>query len=280
MHDDRKRQLLAPAAALLVLLGSAHASAEEPRATTVEERLRAAKVTEATLAAQAANTEDWRKLDQIYAELAAEYPADAQVKNALAESLWDRNERRRAMEQWAAAEKLDPNNAVVLDHLADAWLAEGDVRKSATFAERAVASEPGNAGYHFTLANISFLFRHELADVGQTDSEAVLRKALGHFAEASRLAPGNAEYARAYAETFYGMAKPDWIAALAAWNRYLDLAPKKDFALAHVARVHLKLGQKAAALACLDKIQSSEFQRLKRLIEAQAAQLPEASAPR
>lgn len=280
MHDDRKRQLLAPAAALLLLLSGAHASAEERRAATIEESLQAAKVIEMTLAARGAGADEWRKLDGIYAELAAKFPADARVRNALGESLWSRNERQPAMREWAAAEKLDPRNPVVLDHLADAWLAEGNVRKAAAFAARAVASEPANAAYHFALANMVFLFRHDLTDAAHPDGDAVIRRALTHFAEAGRLEPRNAEYARAYAETFYSISKPDWQTALAAWNRYLDLVPRKDFALVNVARVHLKLGQKQAAMECLSKIQGAEYEKLKRRLESQANSLEDPPASR
>jgi tetratricopeptide (TPR) repeat protein len=279
MHDDRKRQLLALGAALLMLLGGANAPAEDRRAVTVEEKLQAAKVIEAALATRDASADEWRKVDRIYAGLTSEYPADARIRNAHAESLWSRNERDRALAQWEAAEKLDPKNPVVLDHLADGWLAEGNVRKSAAFAARAVSSEPENAAYHFALANISFLFRHDLTDAAHPDSEAVLRQALNHFAEASRLAPRDAEYARAYAETFYSVSKPDWQAALAAWKRFFDLAPQKDFALVNLARVHLKLGQKQAALDCLYRIQGTEYEKLRRRIEAQASVSVEGSAP-
>jgi tetratricopeptide (TPR) repeat protein len=275
MQDDRKRQLLALVAVLLVLPGGADMRAEDRRAATIEEKLQAAKVIEATLATREASAEDWRKLDQIYADLSAEFPSDAWVKNALGESLWNRNERARAMAEWEAAEKLDPKNASVLIHLSDAWLAEGDVRKAAAFATRAVSIEPENPAFHFALANISFLFRHDLTDAAHADGEAVLRKALSHFSEASRLKPDSTEYARAYAETFYSLQKPDWAAALAAWNRYLGLTPKKDFALTNLARIHLKLGQKGAAMECLSKVQEPEYEKLKRRLEAQASRSAE-----
>lgn len=278
MHDDLTRQLRALAAAVLILLGHAHARAEDARAATIEDKLRAAKVIEIGLAAREAGAEEWRKLDQIYGDLAAEYPADARVRNARAESLWTRDERDRALAEWTAAEKLDAKNAAVLDHLADAWLAEGDVRKAAGYAARAVASEPGNAGYHFALANLTFLFRHDLTNAASPDSGAVLQKALTHFSEASRLAPLNSDYARSYAETFYSLPTPDWEAALAAWTHYREIAPKKDFAWLNLARVQLKLGRKQEAMDCLSSIQGPEFKKLKQRLEAQARAQSESSA--
>ncbi len=278
MHDDHKRQLYALVAGVLVLLGHAHTLAHESPAEKVATRLEAARVMEATLTTRGAGAGERQKLDTIYADLAAEFPAEARVRNAHAESLWRRNERARAMAQWELAEKLDPKNAVVLDHLADAWLAEGDVRRSAAFAARAVTSAPGNAAYHFALANIVFLFRHELTDASNPDSEAVLRRALTHFAEASRLAPSNSEYARAYAETFYSLPKPDWQTALAAWNHFLELTTEKDFAFVNLARIQLRLGKKRAAMECLEKIQAPEYKNVKHRLEAQIHRLETPSA--
>src|SRR5207249_2288799 len=83
------------------------------------------------------------------------------------------------------------------------------------------------------------------------------------FAAASRLAPLNAEYARAYAETFYSVSKPDWNAALTAWQHFAEITPQKDFAQANLARIHIKLGQTDAARACLERIQGTDFQNLK-----------------
>jgi hypothetical protein len=50
-----------------------------------------------------------------------------------------------------------------------------------------------------------------------------------------------------YAETFYLLPKPDWRVALAAWEKYHVITPQKEFALVNLARVHMKLGEKAAA---------------------------------
>lgn len=258
-HDVRHRQL----AVLALLLFFARGLAEAPAAPTAQEELRAAKLLETALLARRAGAEETDRLEKIYAALREKYPADAAVRNAHAEFLRGRGEAERAGGMWEEAVALDPQNAVALDHLAGRWLAAGEVKKSAACYARAVESAPGNAAYRFAFANVTFLFRHELSSAAQPDEAAVLAHALADFAAASRLAPLNPEYARAYAETFYSVPKPDWSEALTAWRHFSEISPQKDFAQANLARVHMKLGQKDAARACLEKIRGAAFQRIK-----------------
>ncbi len=226
-HDARQRQLPALALAVLLALGAGPGFAEAPAGPAAQEELRAAKLLETALFARQAGAEEWRKMEKIYASLGAKYPRDAAVKNGHAEFLWSIGEQTRAVETWEAAAEIEPENALVLEHLGGSYLAAGKVKKAAALYARAVASAPKNAAYRFTFANVTFLFRHELLDATQPDEAAVLDHALAHFAEASRLEPLNLEYARAYAETFYNLAKPDWKAALAAWQRFAEITPKR-----------------------------------------------------
>jgi tetratricopeptide (TPR) repeat protein len=138
-------------------------------------------------------------------------------------------------------------------------LANGDVRRAAELYTQACASAPEMARLHFDLGNILFLFRHDLVDAALPDAESLITKALSHYAEACRLAPQNVDFARGHAETFYGVAKPDWNAALAAWQHLLDISPDKDFARANLATVHLKLGQKDKAREYVAQMSSPEF---------------------
>ena len=266
-HDARHRQL----AVLALVLAGARAFAQAPAGPAAQEELRAAKLVEIAVLARPASAEDTRKLNEIYAGLTAKYPRDATVRNAHAEFLASLGEQERA---------LAPKNAVVLNHLAEHWAAAGEVQKSAAFYARAVESAPENAAYRFAFANVTFLFRHELLSAAQPDEAAVLDHALADFAAASRLAPLNADYARAYAETFYSVVKPDWKAALAAWQHFAEISPQKDFAQANLVRVHLKLGQTEAARACLNRIQGADFENLKAKLNGQIeATRPSAAQP-
>jgi tetratricopeptide (TPR) repeat protein len=262
-HDAGTRQLLAVVFVFGLVRLTALAAVPVPQTQTPGEELRAAKLLEAALFARHASDEEWETLAGIYAQLETKYPNDAAIKNGYAEFLWNRGDERQAVDHWLSAEKIEPTNAAVLDHLGGSYLAAGDPRKAAGYFARAVRSSPDDADYHFSYANVAFLFRHELHDSAHPDSESVLTEALQQFSEASRLQPLNAEYARAYAEAFYTVAAPDWEKALAAWQHFFDLTPQKDFALLNLARVYLKLGRNEEARASLERIQGAEYGRLK-----------------
>lgn len=211
-------------------------------------------------------------MDRVFAGLEAKYPQEAAMKNGHAEFLSQTGQRERAMATWRAAEQLDPKNAVVLDHLGDNALAAGEVKKAARYYARAVESAPDDAAYQFSYANVAFLFRHDLHDAAHPDSESMLQEALTHFAEAVRLEPLNIDYARALAETYYALGKPDWNEALQAWRHLYDISPEKDFALVNVARVQLKLGRKKEARTSLEKVKNGGFDRVKGKLLEQAAE--------
>jgi len=267
-HVVRQRQLLAIACVLLSGSAFLRSAPPAPPPNTPLGELHAAQLMEATLLARQAGPEELQKLDRIFGDLETKYPLDATIKNGHAEFMWSIGEQHRAVEAWLTAEKLDPNNAAVLDHLAGSSFAAGEVKKAAGYYVRAIGSAPDNAGYHFNYANLVFLFRHELHDAAHPESDSLLEEALKQFAEAARLEPRNTEYARAFAETFYSMAKPEWPEALKAWQHLSDISPQKDFALLNLARVHMKMGNKPEARASLALIHDPKYDRLKaRLIE-------------
>ena len=234
-----------------------------PPSDPARSELHAAQLMAAALSAQQAGKEEMQKMDRVFADLEAKYPQNAAIVNGHAEFLWSTEEHARAVEKWRAAEKLDPNFAPALDHLGDVAFGTGEVKKAAEYYERAVRNAPKNAAYHFGYANVVFLFRHDLHDATHLDSDSLLYESLKHFSEASRLEPLNASYARAFAETYYAIPKPDWSEALKAWRHLYDISPQKDFALLNLARVQMKLGNKPEARASLAEIQDPKFERLK-----------------
>ncbi len=77
--------------------------------------------------------------------------------------------------------------------------------------------------------------------------------------------------AQAYAETFYLLPKPDWLAALAAWKSVLALSgTNTDFANGHLARVSLRLRRPDDADAFLAQIHDPSFASLKTKLHQQA----------
>src|SRR5947207_1306959 len=213
------------------------------------------------------------RVEQIYYQLVRNNPQSVPAQNALAAFLWNNGKAEAAVEHWRTAQQLDPANAETANSLGEAYLGAGRVPDAAQQFLVAIYSEAANPLYHFNLGNVEFVLRHDLAAAWKIDSAEVLQRALFQFREASRLAPMNAEYARAYAETFYGMPNPDWKEAQVAWQHYLELPTNQNFGYLHLARVSLKQHKKAEALSFLDKISDPSYSEIKVKLRKQAEAL-------
>lgn len=266
-RDRWQRQLLALAGAVWLSFQATAWSGERPAATPAPYLgdLRAARLMEATLSGQnlGADAAEWQKLETVYADLDAKYPGTEEILNDWAQFRWDLGDWEVAVKKWRAVIGKNPRNDYALSSLGDASLRKGQIRDGATYYLRASESAPTNAAYHFALGNILFLFRKDLTDAEAPDEHAVAQRAIKQFSEAVRLEPLNGEYAKAAADIYYGIQPPEWEAALAAWNHFLEISPQKDFAYVNLARIHLKMGHKAEARACLAQIHSPDFERLK-----------------
>ena len=214
-----------------------------------------------------------------FRQLAAKYPDAFPVQKAAGDGVAQLEGLRAAVPYWLQAEKLDPHDAETASSLGSAYLEAGNAQEAAGQYGRAVADKPDVASYHSDLANVLYLFRHDLlAPPALPDEQAVLRLALEHFRRAAALAPGDLKLAQAYAETFYIFPKPDWSEALAAWQHVRALSGgNQDFANLQLARVSLRLGRGADARGYLDSIHGPSFADLKTKLGRQAARLETAS---
>ena len=213
------------------------------------------------------------RVEQIYYQLARDNPQSVPAQNAVAAFLWKNRKAEAAVEHWRIAQGLEPANAETASSLGGAYLKMGRVREAAEQFLLAVRSESDNPDHHFDLGNVEFIFRRDLTAAWKIDSAELLQRALFEFREASRLAPMDLEYARAYAETFYGMPSPDWKQAQVAWQHYLELSTNRNFAYLHLARVTLRQHKKAEALSFLDKISDSSYSEVKEKLRKQAGAL-------
>lgn len=245
----------------LAMSSHADASADELTAAQLVETLALHRYQ--TSAHTPQDRAELEKVARVYDQLVQEYPRSAPVREAYGAFLWQVERRDAAFAQWQAGERLDPKNAGLIFHLGHAWLDRGDAKKACAYFLKAVQLAPAEALYRFNLGNALFLFRHELTDAKAPDADAVAVRAMRQFRLASDLEPGNAEFAKGYAESFYTLRAADWKEALKAWNRYFEIAESKDFANANLARVSLKLGRKAEAQAFLQKIANPQFEALK-----------------
>jgi len=235
--------------------------------------IKAAHKAEEALANPNVTTKERLRVEQIYYQVVRDHPQSVPAQNALAAFLWKTGEAEEAVEHWRTAQRLDPENAEAANSLGGAYLGIGRVREAAEQFLLAVRFENHNPDYHFDLGNVEFIFRSDLTAAWKIDSAELLQRALFQFREASRLAPTDVEYARAYAETFYGMPSPDWKEAQVAWQHYLELSTNRNFAYLQLARVSLKRHNKAEALSFLDKISDSSFSEIKEKLRKQAEAL-------
>ena len=213
------------------------------------------------------------RVEQMYYQLVRDNPQSVPAQNALAAFLWENGGAEAAIEHWRTAQRLEPANAEAANSLGGVYLKMGSVREAAEQFLLAVHSESDNPDYHFNLGNVEFVLRQDLTAAWKIDSAELLQRALFQFREASRLAPMSVEYARAYAETFYGMPNPDWKEAQVAWQHFFELSPNRNFAYLQLARVSLKQRKKAEALSFLDKISDSRYSEVKEKLRKQAEAL-------
>lgn len=258
-------------AALCAWFG-AHPSAV--RAGTPEEDLRVVRTTEIKLRAKPnATPADHERLTQLYRQLAARHLDSAEVQVACGLFAWDDGQPAEAVQRWRAAQRITPRNPQAANYLGGAEVKLGNMPAAAEQFARATEADGENPLYHFNLANVEFLFRHDLATAWQLTELDLLHRALAEYRRASRLAPTQLEYARAYAETFYAMPDADWNEALAAWQHVLSLSNDRGFAYLQLVRVSLKQGRKAQALDFLAKISSPGAAGLKEKLRKQAESL-------
>lgn len=202
-----------------------------------------------------------------------ENPTSAPAHRAYAEFLSDNGNLRAAIVHWRQAQKLDPGDAATANALGGGYLRAGHAAEAAEQFSRAVKLAGENPAYHFNLANVEFMLRHDLKAAWNVDTPELLEHALSEFRVASRLSPNDVEYARAYAETFYGMPNPDWVAAEAAWKHVLALSGQSDFAYLQLARISLKRGNANEARRCLAKLTDTRCATLKRKLLEEANRL-------
>jgi len=153
------------------------------------------------------------------------------------------------------------HRALLIDpkHAAAYWLFGGlavkrlDIVEAAACYATAVELDDSVAAYHFDLATVLTLFRHDMdATRFGANSAAVLQRGLDHYRRASELEPTNREYLRAFAETHYILEKPDWATARNAWFAVWKISPRPNFDALHLVRTSIKEGRFDEATWWLD----------------------------
>lgn len=222
----------------------------------------------ARLLSAAADETKQPEVGKAFRALAAKYPAQVEVQKACGEHFWNSDAPDEALPFWLAAQALAPGDGDLASSLGSAFLRLGRTKEAVAQFQRAAAARPGNAFYHFELANALSLFRHDL------HGEESLLQALAEYRRAAELAADDRRLALAYAETFYVLARPDWETALTAWLTVRKLSgANADFANVHLARINLNLGRPEDARAYLDQLTDPAFMALREKLRARADRL-------
>ena len=214
------------------------------------------------------------QLQDLYRRLAEKYPREVAAQKATADFFTRDGLLDVALPYWEKASQLDPRDGDAADRLGGVYLGLGRTRAAYEQFQKAVDAQPEVATFHFDLANVLYLFRRDLLSPpipGLADEQAALTQALGHFRRAAELAPTDLRLAKAYAETFYIFAMPDWTQALAAWEAVRALSgDQTDFSDSHLARISLRLGKPDAATEFLARIHDPSFDAMKAKLLQQA----------
>jgi len=263
------------AATLFILLFTPVLAGSQSTGASVKTwiEIKAADEAAKALANPKVTAEQRLRVEQIYYRLVRDNPQSVPAQNALAAFLWKNGKAEAAVEHWRIAQGLEPANAETANSLGGAYLRMGLVPEAAEEFLLAVRSERDNPDYHFDLANVEFVLRSDLTAAWKIDSAELLQRALFEFHEASRLAPMDLEYARADAETFYGMPNPDWKEGLVAWEHSLARSADRNFAYWQLARVSLRQHKKAQALSVHDRISDPSYSEVKDKVRKQAEAL-------
>ena len=285
MHTVRARgcqtlYALGAAVLLLATVGRAFAGDAPPPAPPAwQQEIDAAYLLEGTLAFAPAKDADeqearHRRLQDLYRQIAAKYPGEAPAQKAAGDFFARDGQPGAALPFWEAAARIDPRDGDTASQLGGAYLRLGRTRDAYGQFQRAADAQPNVAAHQSDLANVLYLFRRELVSPplpGLPDEQTALNLALAHFRRAAELAPTDLQVAKAYAETFYIFAKPDWVQALGAWEAVRALSGEKsDFSNSHLARISLRLGRPDAATGFLALMHDPAFDALKAKLLLQA----------
>jgi tetratricopeptide (TPR) repeat protein len=83
-----------------------------------------------------------KKAETLLAQAVNAWPTDPEARRHYAESLWQRGDRTEAILQLEEANRLAPDDSVVLARLAEMYLATGKFNQARQDADRAIALDP------------------------------------------------------------------------------------------------------------------------------------------
>ncbi|MDR1817256.1 MAG: hypothetical protein LBR07_03550 [Puniceicoccales bacterium] len=203
-----------------------------------------------------------RSLMARYENFIAAHPDEPAVIVLYAKFLRLIDARELANRWFEKADKLLPDTAVIKEQLGAFAAEEGRPAQALPLLERAVALAPETAVYHYRLGEFLAACQPALVAAKTLTRAECDARMLAAFAAAARLAPGEAGYAWRHAESFLDCEKPNWVLALAAWDKIAARTEKpllREAVSLHRARALIGLGRKTEARRLLSASRAPEL---------------------
>jgi tetratricopeptide (TPR) repeat protein len=180
--------------------------------------------------------------------------------------------RHEATAMLLKANQLDPDIGLVKNQLGNLLAEDGKPLQAAPYYIAAIKLEPNEPLYHYQLGTLLSEARDEFLKSGEWTRETVDNAMHHAFKRAAEIAPDRFEFAYRFAESFYDLEKPDWNAALQAWNALEQKAPtaiERQTMRLHAANVCLKMGKREDANGLLKTVDEPKLQGQKEKLVAQ-----------
>ena len=182
--------------------------------------------------------------------------------------------RHEATAMLLKANQLDPDIGLVKNQLGNLLAEDGKPLQAAPYYIAAIKLEPHEPLYHYQLGTLLVEARDEFLKSGEWSRETIDNAMHHAFKRAAEIAPDRFEFAYRFAESFYDLEKPDWNAALQAWNALEQKSPtaiERQTMRLHAANVCLKMGKRDDANALLQTVDEPKLQGQKEKLIAQLA---------
>lgn len=182
---------------------------------------------------------------------------------------------QKAAHLFMQANKLDPNISVVKQQLGNYLAEKGDYLLALPYFLSAIELKPEEPIYHYQLAELLFHYKPHLLQDHIFEPKELDDKILHALREAARLAPEARSFAFRLAEAFYDLSEPDWVQALAQWDKLYQTSAseaEKEIILFQRARVLIELGRFNEAHQALNRIFSPALEQNRRELLARLPQ--------
>ncbi|MDQ8204099.1 hypothetical protein [Pelagicoccus sp. SDUM812003] len=178
--------------------------------------------------------------------------------------------REASYAMFLKADELDPMVPVVKNQLGNYMAEEGKYMEAYGFFLMARDLAPQESLYYYQLGNLLLAYRDYFMDEGLfADYQEMDRAIQDNFREAMIYSPSDISLKMRYAQSFFDIEDPDWMAALEIWQELYDQAGsefEKQMVRLYTARVRYELGHHRAARKLLKQVDHPSLDESKQVV--------------